>query len=93
MAGPECTTEGAFVAWCLQQGIKARKLKDAGNNSWPDRSIILQRGRIVCIEFKSKNGRLMPGQEKRIQELRELGVPVLVTADLKVAKSWLLEQM
>lgn len=93
MAGPERTTEDAFVAFCLARGVKARKLKDAGNNSWPDRSIILPGGRMVCVEFKSPAGKLSPGQVKRIEDLRALGVPVLVTADGREAQRWLLEQM
>jgi hypothetical protein len=90
MAGPERRVEDAFVEWCLKtHGLKARKLKDAGNNSWPDRTIILPGGRVACIEFKSYRGRLSPGQEKRIAELKTLGVRVLVTDGLEKAKQWL----
>lgn len=94
MAGPENRIESAFVTWCREKhGIDCRKLKDAGKNFFPDRSIILPGGRIICIEFKSPDGHLSKGQERCIEELRGLGVPVLVTCDKEEAIRWLLEQM
>lgn len=94
MAGPEKSIESAFVDWCMStHGLTARKLREEKRNGFPDRSIILPGGRIVCIEFKAPNGSLSPIQRIRIEELRSLDVPVLVTSDLKEAKEWLLEQM
>ena len=94
MAGPEKAIEQPFTDWCWEKNkLVARKLVEAGRNSWPDRSIILPGGRIVCIEFKAPNGSLSRGQEVRIKELRALGVPVLVTSNTEEAKRWLLEQM
>lgn len=94
MAGPEGTIERSFVKWCRSElGLRARKLIDAGGTSWPDRTIVLPGGRIVCIEFKAPDGTTSSGQDRRIEELRLLGVPVLVTSDKEEAKRWLLEQM
>lgn len=94
MAGPERSIEKSFVDWCMAaHGITARKLQEDRCNGFPDRSVILPGGRLACIEFKSPRGSLSPIQKIRIEELRLLGVPVLVTSDLKEAKAWLLEQM
>lgn len=94
MAGPEKRIESSFVTWCKENlGLKVRKLKDMGEQGFPDRSIILPGGRIACIEFKSPTGDLEPSQKIRIPELQALGVPVLVTSDKKEAIEWLLNLM
>jgi hypothetical protein len=94
MAGPERSIEKSFVDWCMKaHGLTVRKLREEKRNGFPDRSIILPGGRLVCIEFKAPNGRLRPAQAIRIPELMADGVPVLVTSDLKEAKSWLTNQM
>lgn len=90
----ESSTERDFRDWCKSIGLKARKLRDVGEEGFPDRSIILPGGILVCIEFKkAKTGRLRPSQVRRIAELRALGVPVLVTSSLQEAKQWLLDRM
>lgn len=94
MAGPERSIEKSFVDWCKNtHKLVARKLREEKRNGFPDRSVILPGGRIVCIEFKAPKGDLDSAQITRIAELRADGVPVLVTSDLKEAKAWLLEQM
>jgi hypothetical protein len=90
----ESSAERAFRDWVKKDlGLKARKLVDQGEDSFPDRTIILPGGRIVCIEWKSETGRLRPGQVRRIAELQGLSVPVLVTSNLQEAKQWLLQQL
>lgn len=94
MPGPERKVEDAFVAWCLKHHkLVARKLRDLKRNGFPDRSIILPGGRIVCVEFKSPTGALEKAQEAEIKDLLRQGVPVLITSELKEAQEWLLEQM
>lgn len=94
MAGPERKVEDAFVAWCwTHHKLLVRKLKDQKRNGFPDRSIILPGGRLVCIEFKSPTGVLDVAQKLEIAALLRDGVPVLVTSELKEAQEWLLEQM
>ena len=94
MTAPENSTETAFVRWCKEKHqIKARKLLEQKSNGFPDRSIILPGGRLVCIEFKSPTGDLRPAQKLCIKELRNLDIPVLVMSDLEEAKAWLLEQL
>lgn len=94
MAGPERKVEDAFVAWCWKHHkLLARKLRELKRNGFPDRSVILPDGRLVCIEFKSPTGELDIAQQSEIKLLRNAGVPVLVTSELKEAQEWLLEQM
>ena len=94
MAGPERKVEDSFVTWCWREHkLLARKLRDLKRNGFPDRSIVLSGGRLVCIEFKSPVGELDVAQKLEIAALRRDGVPVLVTSELKEAQQWLLEQM
>lgn len=90
MAGPERAIEDAFVRWCKQQGLKARKLRELKRNGFPDRSVILPSGKLICIEFKAPFGVLDAAQVKCIKELRESRVPVLVTDNLEEAKQFVL---
>jgi hypothetical protein len=90
----ESSIERAFRDWVKRDlGLKARKLVDQGEEGFPDRTIILPGGRIVCVEFKSETGHLRPGQARRIAELQGLSVPVLVTSNLREAKQWTLQQL
>lgn len=86
MAGPERSIEDAFVRWCKKHGLKARKLRELKRNGFPDRSLFIGQGRMICIEFKSPAGDLDKAQIECIKELREDGVPVLVTSSLEEAK-------
>ena len=88
MAGPEKRVESNFAKWCREQGLFALKLAAVGVTGFPDRSVILPGGRIICIEFKSPTGKTSKVQDQRIAALRALGVPVLVTSDCKEAKEF-----
>lgn len=53
-------------------------------SGWPDFSLFRQVGgkTLSClVEFKTKTGRLRKDQEECIDELRRLGIEVLVTGD------------
>ena len=91
MAGPERAIEDAFVRWCKKNGLKARKLRELKANGFPDRSIFIGSGMMICIEFKSPNGVLDSAQFKCINELQEKGIPVLVTSSLEEAKKFVSE--
>lgn len=91
MAGPERAIEDAFVRWCKKNGLKARKLRELKRNGFPDRSIFIGSGMMICIEFKSPVGKLDDAQVRCIKELREDGVPVLVTSSLEEAKKFVSE--
>ena len=91
MAGPERSVEDAFVRWCKKHGLKARKLRELKSNGFPDRSIFIGSGMMICIEFKSPTGVLDSAQIKCIGELRDKGVPVLVTCELEEAKKFVAE--
>lgn len=91
MAGPERAIEDAFVRWCKKNGLKARKLRELKRNGFPDRSIFIGSGMMICIEFKSPAGVLDSAQLKCINELHEKGIPVLVTSSLEEAKKFVSE--
>jgi hypothetical protein len=93
MAGPEKRVEAGFAKWCREQGLFCLKLAAQGVVGFPDRSIILPGGTLVCIEFKSPTGKTSKAQDQRINALQALGVPVLVTSDKKEAIEWLLSIM
>lgn len=88
MAGPEKRVESAFAKWCRDSGMFCLKLSAQGVTGFPDRSVILPGGRIICVEFKSPTGKTSKVQDQRISALRLLGVPVLVTSVLAEAKDF-----
>ena len=88
MAGPEKRVEARFARWCREQGIFALKLAAQGVTGFPDRSVILPGGKLICIEFKSPTGKTSKVQDQRIAALRALGVPVLVTSDYNEAREF-----
>lgn len=88
MAGPEKRVESAFAKWCRDSGMFCLKLSAQGVTGFPDRSVILPGGKLVCVEFKSPTGKTSKVQDQRISALRLLGVPVLVTSVLAEAKDF-----
>jgi hypothetical protein len=88
MARPETRVENNFVRWCGDTGLFCLKLAGVNASGFPDRTVILPGGRLVCVEFKSERGRTTPVQDLRIATLRKLGVPVLVTSDAEEAKEF-----
>ena len=88
MAGPEKRVEAAFAKWGREQGLFVLKLAAQGVTGFPDRTVILPGGKLICIEFKSPTGKTSKVQDQRIAALRALGVPVLVTSVLAEAKDF-----
>jgi hypothetical protein len=79
MAGPEKQVEAGFARWCREQGLFCLKLAAISVSGFPDRTVLLPGGVMVCIEFKSSVGRTSKVQDQRIAALRKLGFEVLVT--------------
>lgn len=86
----EKTIELAFVRWCQQQNIMQMKLADLGKPGFPDRTVFLGGGRIVCIEFKKPGGRSQPRQEYVQGQLADHGIPTIKTDKLEDAIQWVL---
>lgn len=85
MAGPEKRVEAGFARWCREQGLFCLKLAAISMSGFPDRTVLLPGGTMVCIEFKSPTGKTSKVQDQRIAALRALGFPVLVTSDKQEA--------
>ena len=67
----ERSIESAFVRLARQRGWEALKL--AGPVGWPDRSVLLPKGKIVFLEFKTSTGRVSAPQKRWLGRLTELG--------------------
>lgn len=90
----ESTLERNLRRWLWKTyRLEFLKLQDQGKPSFPDRSIICSGGRIICVETKAGKNGPSPGQNRRAAELRALGVPVLISADPEVIKSWISQQL
>lgn len=71
--------------------LLARRIKNMGGLCWkfvspgsvgvPDRICILS-GRVVFVEVKSSGSQPRPIQQRRIQQLRDQGIPVFVVDDM-----------
>jgi hypothetical protein len=84
----ERTIEQKFVKWVTAQGYSCLKLNVLGRRSWPDRLVVLPRGRVVWIEFKRPgSGKLSPGQELLHETLGQLGHKVHVCYDVTSAQA------
>ena len=78
--------EKAFCAWCRSQGFKALKLSLNGRRGFPDRTILLGNGKIVCVELKAPGGQASAHQSNWLTTLRKYGIPCLLTDSLDDAK-------
>lgn len=81
MAGPEKRVEAGFARWCRERGLFCLKLAAISMSGFPDRTVLLPGGKMVCIEFKSPTGTTSKVQDRVIAALRALGFDVLVTSD------------
>ena len=72
---------------CEDHGMLCYKVEAVGTVGFPD-LYLAGRGRHELWEIKhpGKTGRLRPGQNRRIQELRNAGVTVRVIDDYETAK-------
>lgn len=70
--------EDSFVAWCEGRGYKCKKLIEDERKGFPDRSVFLDGGRSVIIEFKAPGGTVSHHQREQIKDLKKLGHSVHV---------------
>lgn len=75
---PETRIEKSFLLWCKKNKIPCLKLVSLGLKGFPDRTVFLEGGKIVFIEFKSESGKLSKNQEMTFSVLRKLGFAVFV---------------
>lgn len=77
--------------WALANGWDiAMKFQSPGHRSVPDR-IFVRQGKVVLIEFKRKDGKLTPGQEREIERWRNAGIQVEICYSVEEAKRVLKE--
>lgn len=89
----ESTVEKRFVDWCKDVGVVQWKLQGLGKTGYPDRTVFLGFGRICLIEFKQKGKKARPDQIRIHDDLKRLGIPVLVTDDFDEAVQWVTENL
>lgn len=71
--------ENPTVDWAKKNGCKlVYKMSTQFTRDWPDRMFFIPGGRPLIIEFKKPGEHPTPKQQKRIDELRELGYDVEV---------------
>lgn len=85
MTDLERDAEDQFVHWIESLGFAAWKLRIDGQDGFPDRAVVSDRG-TVFFEFKRSDGRLRPRQIKVIGQLRKIGAPVFVVTSFGEAK-------
>jgi hypothetical protein len=65
--------ERQFTIAIEKQGGKALKFTSPGWSGAPDRIVLFPEGRIAFAELKAPGGKVRPLQQKRLQQLRNLG--------------------
>lgn len=63
--------------------VKLTMLGGYGSSGWPDLLILEPEAKAFFIEVKTLTGKLTPLQQKRHQQLRNLGFRVLVVRSLE----------
>lgn len=76
-----------------QCGGKAVKFVSPGMNGMPDRLILIPGGRVVFVEVKAPGKKPTPLQEKRAQELREMGFSVYMVDSVEAVQQVVEEVM
>ena len=84
MTPTEGKIERAFVRWCDKLKIPCEKIT-VGKRGWPDRAVLLPKGRVLWIEFKTTEGVLSHQQEFVHRKLRKAGHTVVVCRSLEEA--------
>ena len=79
----EKTIEHQLVMAAKAIGGIAPKLVSPGFDGMPDRLVLLPGGRIGFVEVKAPGAKPRPLQERRHEQLRELGFQVSVLDDLE----------
>ena len=93
----ESVIERRFVGAMLRIGVRTLKLNLMGNRGYPDRLVILPKGRSVFIEFKKPKGVAEPApealQDYIHKQLRKLGHDVKVFDNDEKAKNYIIEKI
>ena len=74
--------EKKFSGRVKAAGGKAYKFVSPGNDGVPDRLVVLPGGRVGFVELKQRGRKPTALQQKRLQELRDLGCYAVVLDDL-----------
>jgi hypothetical protein len=74
----EAPIEGRFVAGCADVGVVTLKLTLRYDSGWPDRLVLIPRGRPLFVELKRPGDLPRALQEQRHTMLRALGYDVEV---------------
>ena len=88
----ERTIERRFVIETKKRGGMALKFVSPGFNGVPDRILLLPGGRIAFVELKAPGKKLRPLQERRKEQLEDLGFRVYVLDGVEQIRS-LLDEM
>lgn len=77
----EKTIEKKLVQAVKKEGGMCPKLVSPGTDGMPDRMVLLPEARIGFVEVKAPGAKPRPLQERRHEQLRELGFQVSVLDD------------
>src|ERR1700761_1630652 len=85
----ESYIEKKVVAYAKSKGIGSLKLNVQGRRNEPDRIFFVPGGKPLLIEFKRQGMYPRPGQQKRIEELVDLGYALIVCSSVAAGKLWI----
>lgn len=77
--------EADFKEYCKELGIVCKKLKLAGESSWPDRTL-LYRGHVMFLELKRSGEKPEPLQLHTLNLLTKMGFEARWSSDLEHMK-------
>jgi hypothetical protein len=90
----EASVERRFVSECKRLGLHQVKLQRLGCAGWPDRMVVGTNGVVVFVELKRPDGgKLSALQERKIQELQDLGHHAAVFSDADDAIKFVLHRV
>ena len=84
----ECDIERKFVKFCLDKGWECLKLRIAGENGFPDRTVLTPNG-VYFIELKRPGGKLRARQRVWLDKLNNLGYKADYFDSLETAVEWI----
>lgn len=82
----ESTIESEVCAYAEAKGALVRKFVSPGHRGVPDRLFIWPWGETVYVEFKAKNGRLNPHQQREHHALRKQRCIVWIIYSIEAGK-------
>lgn len=89
----ESQVEKAFLTGLRDLPVYWLKLNVRGRRGWPDRMLLLPRGRAVFVEFKRPGGKLSALQALVISNLRKQGFTVGVYDDVREALNFIYREL